>query len=614
MQWGASVYAHPRECADVCGLSVLADPRGTLTIDEISQPARTRDFIPAPHGFSAGYTRTVHWLRFELAAPAPAQDGSRRLLVEFYPPYLDDLQIFIPRADGSGFDRFLHGDRRPFSTRVIPYRSFVQPVDFKNDSPIEVYVRLQTTSSSMIAIDARTPAQFMAKATTEYAWLGLFFGVLVVALLVNLRYAFNGDPLQRAFLIHLATALYMLLSIHGLFAEYVFRNSAFWADRSVSIGAMLVVSSNTYFYGKALQIDQASRWLHRLYRVVFWLGILSVPAVFLDAYPETQRVLIGGAALVLLTGLWRSVQLFERKAWGSAFIMVALLCSLLGASATTLTLLGLLPGQFWLINSYTISTLGTLLALQAYFMLQGQLNKARLIEAQMDAVRASSVLEAERAAKEAQSRFLAMLTHELRAPLSALRLCLAGLPKAGNLRNYAETAVVQIDTVIERCDLASRFDDGRLEVVKTRCGLDELVSDMLVQRQHGERIALDTDYDPSIVMQSDPALLRTILDNLTGNALKYSPPDTSVRLTANRQTRNTQSGVRIRVENQVAGPSMRPDPERVFSKYYRAPHAQRSTGSGLGLYIARGMSAMLGGDIRYISDQPTVIFEVWIPA
>ncbi|RKP57909.1 sensor histidine kinase [Pararobbsia silviterrae] len=247
-------------------------------------------------------------------------------------------------------------------------------------------------------------------------------------------------------------------------------------------------------------------------------------------------------------------------------------------------------------------------------MLQTRLNKARLIEAQMEAVRASSVLEAERASKDAQSRFLAMLTHELRAPLSALRLCLAGLPKAGNLRRYAEAAVVQIDTVIERCDLASRFDDGKLAVAKTWCALHELVSDVLVQRPHGERIAFDHDYDPSIVMQSDPALLKTILDNLTGNALKYSPPDTPILLTAHRQIRDAQQGVCIRVENQIAGPAMRPNPERVFSKYYRAPLAQRSTGSGLGLYIARGMSALLGGDIRYISDQPNVIFEVWIPA
>lgn len=610
---GALAYADNAQNFAARDLAVLVDPLGTQSIETVSDPARARDFTPAPHGFSAGYTRKVHWLRFTLAAPPPGADGTRRLLVELYPPFLDHLQVFIPRANGQGFDRFLYGDTEPFSAREIHHRAFVQKVDFADDKPMLVYVRLQTTSSSVLAIKVLTPAQFVDDVATEYALLGLFFGVLIAGLLLNLRYAFRGDPLQRAFLIHLAVTLYMLFGNYGLFAQYLFQNSPFWADHCLSIGAMLVVTSNTYFYGKALHIEQAAPWIRGIYRGVFWLGILFLPSPFLGFFTETQRVLIAGAFLVLLIGMWRSFQLYSRKAWGSLLIMLALLCSLLGASATTLTLLGILPGQFWLINSYTISTLGTLAALQAYFMLHARLGEAKLIAAQLEAVRVASVLETERTSKEAQSRFLAMLTHELRAPLSALRLCLGGLPKEGNLRHYAETSIVQIDTVIERCDLACRFDDGRLEVEHLPCCLHELVGDLFVQRKDCERILLDVAQEPPIMLRTDPTLLKTILDNLAGNALKYSPDGAQVRLSASLQLRQARQGVCIWVENPVSGPSMRPDPEQVFTKYYRAPQAQRSTGSGLGLYIARGLSMMLGGDTRYIPDQPNVVFEVWIP-
>lgn len=612
--FGMPAHAGNVNSNGVGDLSVLVDPQGKDTIETVSRPARAHDFKPAPYGFSAGYTRKVHWLRFKLFAPPPQADGRRLLYVEFYPPYLDDLQVFTPRPDGKGFDRQVHGDQKAFSERAIHHRAFVQSVDFPSDRPMTVYVRLQTTSSSVVGIKALTPGQFLDHTTTEYALLGLFFGLLLAGLLANIKHAFGGDPLRRAFLIHLTTALYMLFGVNGLFAEYLFRDSPLWADRSTSIGAMLIVASATYFYGKVLDMERAAPWMRAIYRVVLWLGILFLPSPFLGYYPETERILILGATLVVLVGMWRAIELYRQKTWGSLHILLALACSLLGASATTLTLLGLLPGQFWLINSYTISTLGTLAALQAYFILRARLTEAGLAEARLEAGRAAAVLETERASKEAQSRFLAMLTHELKTPLSALRLCLGQIAKPGSLRKHAENAVEQIDSIIDRCDLACRYDDGRLEVTKQPCCLHELLADLAAKRAESGRIVLDVPREPPVVLVTDPVLLKTILDNLAGNALKYSPAQALINLSASLHARDGRDGVRIRVENPVSGPAMRPDPARVFTKYYRAPQAQRSTGSGLGLYIARGLSTMLGGDTRYFPDQPNVVFEVWIPA
>lgn len=614
--FGVFAHAHASDAKEtgIGSLSVLVDPQGRETIETVSRPARAHDFKPAPHGFSAGYTRKVHWLRFTLHAPAPQADGLRRLYVEFYPPYLDDLQVFTPRRDGHEFDRQVHGDLQPFSGRAVRHRAFVQKVDFPDDKPMTVYVRLQTTSSSVVGIRALTPSQFLEHTTTEYLLLGLFFGLLLVGLLANLKHAFSGDPLQRAFLIHLTTALFMLLGVNGLLTEYLFQNSPLWADRSTSVGSILIVASATYFYGKVLNMAQAALWMRAIYRVVLWLGILFLPSPFLGYYPETERILILGAVLVVLAGMWRAIELYRQKTWGSLHILLALACSLLGASATTLTLLGVLPGQFWLINSYTISTLGTLAALQAYLILRARLSEAGLAEARMEAGRAAAVLETERASKEAQSRFLAMLTHELKTPLSALRLCLGQIAQPGRLRKLAENAIEQINLIIERCDLACRYDDGRLEVSKQPCHLHELLADLVVKRAEGGRIVLDIPQEPPMVLVTDPVLLKTILDNLTGNALKYSPAQAPISVSASPHTKDGRNGVRIRVENPVSGPAMRPDPQRVFTKYYRAPEAQHSTGSGLGLYIARGLSTMLGGDTRYDSDQPNVVFEVWIPA
>ena len=78
--------------------------------------------------------------------------------------------------------------------------------------------------------------------------------------------------------------------------------------------------------------------------------------------------------------------------------------------------------------------------------------------------------------------------------------------------------------------------------------------------------------------------------------------------------RDLRLGVLVTVRNQpsLAG---KPDPQRVFEKYYRSKGARRSSGSGLGLYLVSGLAQSLGGEIRYRTDldPQDVVFELWLP-
>jgi signal transduction histidine kinase len=110
------------------------------------------------------------------------------------------------------------------------------------------------------------------------------------------------------------------------------------------------------------------------------------------------------------------------------------------------------------------------------------------------------------------------------------------------------------------------------------------------------------------MMRTDKVLLKVILNNLIDNALKYSPPESKVDLSATP----VGAGIAIVVENDV-GHAGRPDVSKVFSKYYRSPMA-RQTGSGLGLYVIKGLSAQLGGQLNYAPASPKVRFELWLPS
>ena len=69
---------------------------------------------------------------------------------------------------------------------------------------------------------------------------------------------------------------------------------------------------------------------------------------------------------------------------------------------------------------------------------------------------------------------------------------------------------------------------------------------------------------------------------------------------------------RIAVENRVGEVGF-PDSQRVFEKYYRAPHAHSRTGSGLGLYLVKQLVESLGGKVGYRALPDSVVFLLTLP-
>jgi signal transduction histidine kinase len=78
-----------------------------------------------------------------------------------------------------------------------------------------------------------------------------------------------------------------------------------------------------------------------------------------------------------------------------------------------------------------------------------------------------------------------------------------------------------------------------------------------------------------------------------------------------------QAGVVVQVSNQI-GDAGAPDPDRVFTKYYRSKRAHRKPGSGLGLFLVARWVQALGGKVEFGVSQTTagaqtITFSVWVP-
>lgn len=213
--------------------------------------------------------------------------------------------------------------------------------------------------------------------------------------------------------------------------------------------------------------------------------------------------------------------------------------------------------------------------------------------------------------RDEQDRFMSMLSHELKTPLSVLRMAL-GLegPLSGRTRMHAQQSVQDMDAIIERCLQVGRLQHNRHVSGQQACCVDELLAELQTASTAPQRLRLEVSALP--VLHTDTLLLRMVLGNLIDNALKYAAPASQVQLSASSQPHKKQPGMLVTIRNQP-GHAGWPDAQKVFQKYYRSPGAHSKTGSGLGLYLVRSAARRLGGWVRYVPDTNTVRFEFWLP-
>jgi signal transduction histidine kinase len=243
-------------------------------------------------------------------------------------------------------------------------------------------------------------------------------------------------------------------------------------------------------------------------------------------------------------------------------------------------------------------------------------------------------LEREReAANEARTRelelkeeLLSHVSHELRTPLTAIHqfvsIVLDEAAGALNGRQREFLAIAyrnaqQLRDMIGDLMEVARGGAGRLSVTPVVMSLAppvEAALDSLRGSAQEKRIAIEVAVADAPDLLADPVRVRQIVVNLVGNALKFSPPESRIRLSA--ATQPDRESVRVSVEDQGCGIPHEDQPH-VFERMYQAP-AQipvSRRGLGLGLYICRELVARHGGRI-WLESEPGrgSVFHFTLPA
>jgi two-component system phosphate regulon sensor histidine kinase PhoR len=219
-----------------------------------------------------------------------------------------------------------------------------------------------------------------------------------------------------------------------------------------------------------------------------------------------------------------------------------------------------------------------------------------------------------------RQKFISNVSHELKTPVTAIRIAAENLQEE-DLHESARSTAQSIMRSVDRLTLLlgdlselSRIESGALHLAPVRLELasflDTLMGDLQPRGSAcGVQLVLDVDAPPGTVILADPLRLHQVIENLVSNALKFSPPGGRVELSIHL----TSQGQIWEVRDQ--GPGI-PEAEqgRIFERFYRAQAAKAKPGTGLGLAIVKHLCRLMGGEVSVLSRPGEgAIFRVILP-
>ena len=238
----------------------------------------------------------------------------------------------------------------------------------------------------------------------------------------------------------------------------------------------------------------------------------------------------------------------------------------------------------------------------------------------LDAINALKVAADETALRQNQQRFLSMLMHEIRTPLSVIKIGADAITKANHPQDQKniwtqriDTAIDNIAQVIDNCVQAEKQESGLIQpsiqkyVMKNE--IESLYKQYLSANSELEtRIKFELDVNDSTTATTDINYVRSILLNLISNAYKYSPPFSTIFVRLRTLQGSNKNSIVFEVENSL-GKVEPPDPDQIFQRYYRSESAKKFAGTGLGLWLSQTLAQQIGSCIGMkITEQKNIVF------
>ena len=216
-------------------------------------------------------------------------------------------------------------------------------------------------------------------------------------------------------------------------------------------------------------------------------------------------------------------------------------------------------------------------------------------------------ISADRLVEQMKSDFVSTVSHELRTPLTSIygfaetllrRDVLFGDEERRTFIGYIASESQRLTGIVDALLNVARLDTGDLQVNLSPTDVRDVVGQVVQTVQEGgadgHSFVVDLP-DAPLAANADPDKLRQVFSILLDNALKYSPAGGTVTVGAERKGDTVEVSI---ADEGIGIPQA--DQDQIFRKFYRGADAESRVGAGgtgLGLFIARGLVTAMGGRI-----------------
>lgn len=581
--------------------ALLEDEAGALAWAQV----KALEFSPTAKVTYAGFSRSAFW--FRLTADVPM--GQPPVALRISPTLLDSVTVYLPATDSQPTPAELRlTSRKAQATTLLNLPPGLQTI----------YLRVQSRGALLLRAQIVTAADAIAQDQTSQLKLGAVMTVYALLMLAMLTMLLRRyDPIGLVILFHLSVCLLHYLTLFDFVGQWV---SWPWAQEEEAVQLLGIV--NFLSFGLLMQAVLGWSNMPRAQRVL-QVGLAGF-SLLIPLFLLTDRQLIlqisssvGGSATLLAMGtiLFLLVKFLRQKklsVLAQAAIGTVVGLFALSVMRAMLQVTGLIEANDFLLESAALRGIFFPAGLIGFIWLRDQDKDRTLVQVQIEKAVSDEMAKAQVQRLENQSQFMAMLMHELKTPLYTIEIAATSLGRGMDLQspdvtrlNNINRSLDDLNFIIDRCVQADQLEQSDVPPAKASVKLKTLLAE-IGQIQGHERIALSGITEAMVF--TDYPYARIILINLLTNALKYSPPDSPVQLDIAAQQVNELRALNIRISNPV-GAAGKPDPLKVFTRYYRAEGAKKEVGAGLGLWLASSIANKLGTELRCSTDETHVHFD-----
>ncbi len=495
------------------------DRSGQAVIEQVTQSS----FESFEHLLAKGYSKHPIWIKVSYKkADKPNKED---LVLRILPTYLDEVTLY--QRVGQRWVSSSTGDRYPFAERdnqntALSFNLHPQAEDV-------IYLRLQTTSTSLMSLEVVTQKHFSQLEGRRDTLLGIYFGSLIILMLISttIGWLSKQSHLRLFALFEFAELLYAT-AFTGYMPRFILPSHPLLMDLLFGVFVISHIFTGILFHRsllKSLLNHRIINWTFNFVTVLY-LGLYAV-YLFYDRQMALSLTLLVMMPCTLIFA-YVALFIFIKKPkipnkYAIASVYTALVGSILFAVAPPLGLINGVEVSLYasLLNGFVFSILMFILLLSDL-----RYQERQLLELEKTALVSNQEIAFQRAENERQSKFMAMLSHELKTPLAVIKLAVDSGLKNNRYETHANKAITDLNQIIDRSVQMSRLDQGSYPIQKTELNVSDLLQSLLGVQAHRFELVMPSN----LKIQSDPFLVQIILGNLIENALKYSKEESSISI------------------------------------------------------------------------------------